>query len=623
MENPKTALGDRVDIGVRLILTAVIVSTAVAVGPQTFDVFGVPKWTVVLIGLVLSFALELSRIIALGEIAVPRQPAVAAAGVFLLLALATALFSRAPLLSIVGQYTRYGGALTYLALGTFFVLGARAFRTTAEPLIVGMLGTGLVVGVVAAAQHLGADPLGLLGGGSRVVATLGNSNFVSTYLGLMATVAFAVSLDHGRRRELRIAAAVLAAGLAALTVVSGDLQGPIVVVAGAAAVGLLRARTSKPRVRSLVAAALTVLAVGGASLVALGVSGRGPVAAVGAENSVQLRLHYVDVGLRIAEDNLVRGVGFDLYDVEYRNYRTRDDVPTALGMYFTPGQPHSVPLGMFVSGGVPLGLSYLAFVALVGVALYRGSKAHPERTAELATLGGAWFGYQVQSAISIDVAPLAALHWVLAGAILARASAPQDLAARLPWAPVSNSRDAALLAPWQRRLIWGAAILAVLGVWTGTRPLRADVRLVSALRAEAANDLSSALQHVAEAEELAPWEARYRLTEGQLRSAQGNVSGALSAYASALDRDPGWLRPAVLAADVAARSGQPEVAADWYRQALQVEPNMPELKLEAARFALDAGDPDWARRLVEDVLAEFPDDVDALEVLTRISGNGP
>jgi O-antigen ligase len=109
--------------------------------------------------------------------------------------------------------------------------------------------------------------------------------------------------------------------------------------------------------------------------------------------------------------------GFGLASFEGWFYAYRPvAVAVADGFRRSTDAPHSVPLEMLASGGLLLGLAYLALVGVTGWALIRGlrHRAGVERVL-LAGLGGAWLAYQVQSLVSIDVPPIAVLHYALAG----------------------------------------------------------------------------------------------------------------------------------------------------------------------------------------------------------------
>src|SRR5205085_11509631 len=132
--------------------------------------------------------------------------------------------------------------------------------------------------------------------------------------------------------------------------------------------------------------------------------------------SFDLRKDYWSAAWHMFGSSPIAGKGLDRYAAYFRIYQ-----PKGFGLRypvgFTNNAAHSVPLHMLATGGVILGLGYLAFVVVVSASLVRGL-ASSDGTQRLLVggLGGAWVAYVVQSSVSIDVVPIALVGWLLAGA---------------------------------------------------------------------------------------------------------------------------------------------------------------------------------------------------------------
>jgi MFS family permease len=79
---------------------------------------------------------------------------------------------------------------------------------------------------------------------------------------------------------------------------------------------------------------------------------------------------------------------------------------------------HNVPLDMFAFGGWPLLLTYLVIMGFGAWALIRTALRIKAYDPILAVLSATWFGYQVQSIISINQIGLGVWGWSLSGLII-------------------------------------------------------------------------------------------------------------------------------------------------------------------------------------------------------------
>jgi hypothetical protein len=306
-------------------------------------------------------------------------------------------------------------------------------------------------------------------------------------------------------------------------------------------------------------------------------AGVGPFAGLGGAGALSIRRRFWEVALTMFGHHPVVGVGMNAFGDYFRFYRSTD-VVRDLGVVDAPDQPHSVPIAMFANGGVLLGLSYLAFVGAVGYLLIRALRRQGGAEVQLtAAFGAAWVAFQVQSLVSVDVVPLATLHFVLAGAIVSRGG----LAARtVRLGQASNQRRNApsrdsVPAPLATVL---AGVAGVVLAWFAIQPLRADVHSAAATRATARGDNQTALTQLQHATSEASWQGVYWLQRSRADGAVGDVRQGLADLQHALDANPRNVDAATSLARVEAAIHDNSAAAKYYRIALRLDPQNPVLK---------------------------------------------
>lgn len=134
---------------------------------------------------------------------------------------------------------------------------------------------------------------------------------------------------------------------------------------------------------------------------------------------------------------------------------------------------------MFAFGGWPLFLTYLMIMAMGAWALIRTALRNKAFDPILAVLSAAWFGYQLQSIISINQIGLAIWGWVLTGAAISYERITRTAE------NVHESKDRKIISARnnsaeQARLIISAAICGLIGLLIAMPPFSADSKWRSA-----------------------------------------------------------------------------------------------------------------------------------------------
>ncbi len=566
------------DRTVATVAVGTVAASLLVVSPSAASPFSMAKAAVLVVGAILALGVALATDLERGHLRVPSGALPVVAGVHAAVLLLAAAASDVPLLSVVGSQGRFVGAAAHVAAVTLFLLVMRDLDRVRHA-TAAVAGAIAVVAAVAALQWAGLDLTGTadaiqrtaeaVAGDPDVVgrvtaSLLGNPNQVGAVLaiGLPVVVALGALAGGWRRWAWVVVGALLVVGIVAADAV----QGPVAGVAGLGVLAVTVARARADRWRTLAPTAMAVLAVLAAGLVGAGIVGVGPVAGLADQESTRLRAVYWDVATEMAVDRPVLGVGPDRYQEFFRAYRDVDDA-RAEPLAKQPDAAHNVVLHLTATAGLGAGLSFLAVLVLgagVVVRRWRGPPGEPPWL--FGGLAGAWVAHHVQALVSLDTAPLLALHWWLLGGLVVASGTARTRRLVLPRGPRPGLAVAMLTA-----VVVSTLVLA-------SRPVRADL---VAGRATSAADADAAAADLRRATALAAWEPEYAFRLAIVESPR-SLDAAYQALLRAEERDPRRIDVLVSLARTAEDLGRPEDAAAWYRRALEVEPSHPDLAAEAA-----------------------------------------
>jgi tetratricopeptide (TPR) repeat protein len=279
---------------------------------------------------------------------------------------------------------------------------------------------------------------------------------------------------------------------------------------------------------------------------------------------------------------------------------------------FSADSAHNVPLQILAGGGLVAGATYLAFVGVVAVLLVKGlRRLDGDAYLLLAGVGGCWVAYHSQALVSIDVPPLAALHWVLAGAVVALAqpsllAKPGSAGGKRRGRRIPSGAVPAVLVP-----------LVLVVMWLATVPQRAELRAGTAARLAAAGQHAAAVQRYEEAASTWDSAAIYWTELGYSSQQLQDGEAALQAFGAALDRDGRAIEPAISAGRTAAALGLREQAVRWYATAKDIDPHHPAVAVEYGRALLAAGNLEGAVEEAKAALVVDPNYQDAAELLQQ------
>jgi putative inorganic carbon (hco3(-)) transporter len=634
---------------VALLVTA-IVGVPTFVFPGSLRVFVVPQvvllWTVAVAVLLVG----LYRIAVTGR--VERGPvALSVASVSFLIALAvTSVLSSQPWVALTGLTVRGAGAVTYgLCVGLLHAVFRLGRRRSLEPLVLAFVVAHVVVVAYALIQAFGADPIswevGLDIFYGPVFSTLGNPNFSAGFVAMTMPLLVWVPFGSACRPVVKVGAgAMIGASVTALAYL-GTFQGYVtalvavsvlvnwalfgrssgrplavlVVLPVAVVVGGLPILATAPGIGILVGvaallAACSMLAIKvdmhGPSVVgsdrSWNTSGRlwlwvgatlsfGTVAGAflfsrifeGVQSGLSNRVEYWKVALSVFKASPIVGTGLETYQNYFTAHRSIERAVSLEGSHADAA--HSVPLGILSGGGFILSVTYLGVILVVG---YYGVQA--VRNAEggsrqfFSAVLAAWFAYQIQSSVSMDVPGLVFTQWILGGILLAGGVQESRPALELPW-----SKDRSI---GSRQWVMGGGLVVVFLIALGplSAPMRADTAAYRAQKAKIAGNPELAVEELERATDLQPWNSAYLERLADLHEQTETNEVVFDERKQVARLKPGNAFAAVQVARAAIRLDRLDVAGQWFEHAVRQDPYGAGVLVEAAGFFAVTGNEEIA-----------------------------
>ena len=611
----------------RYAASAAVVLTCVLFLPAALDPVNVVKLTALLVVAIALVVAVTARVLKERVVRLPLSPVGVVTVALVLGLVVSAAMAPVTTTAVLGAPGRESGLLAYLAGTVLLLVGLRAFdRAGAHVLVGAVVLAGAFTATYGLLQWRGIDAVPWTNPFNPIIAALGNPNFASGYLGIAASVAVGGALYAGWSRAWRVAAALTGVLCLTAAALSASVQGLIAAAAGLTVVVLVQLLDASGPLRKVGLSALGAAVLAGGAVLVLGlVAKAGPAAPVFQDAGSRARGYYWQAALTMFQDQPLFGVGLDHYGSFWRTSRSTDSLDFLPGTDFADAA-HSVPLQMLAQGGVLLGLAYLAFVLVVAAALVRGLvRLRGDTRVLLAAVGGGWAAYQVQSFVSIDQVPLLALHFALAGAVVAVSGSAGLREVRLPGAlapaPVSPNDAGARRragAAYVRTRDYDGTDLAVLGavglvaagaVFFATGPLRASVAVKTGDRALTSGDGTTALASYEQAVDLVPGRAMYWTRMGNLfdRVSPPLPDRAQKAYERAVQVDPRSVDAVQALARVTATAGDVERSRALHRRAAALDPFDESVIVAAAEFELAHDGTAAAVRLLQEATERLPE----------------
>jgi len=348
-------------------------------------------------------------------------PAVAAL-LILVWGLISTIGSGAPIWNtLFGWWGRGDGWLAWLGAVVLF-LGATTLTTReVARAVTWLMGGASIVALIGLVQFGGVNfPEGA---GGQVSGTMGNTNFAAGYFAIIGVLALGRALTHAVLWQ-RIWGGVLLVVLAFLAWQTDSVQGPASLAAGVVALGIAYALLYRGRFRIAGLAASGVVLVLGGVLLVMSFFAVGPLARLWSERTFDIRQEYWQSAINIMNGLPVFGTGPDGFSRYVAEYRPESYVEL-LGPVLRVSAAHNVALQFgAVLGWLGLILWIVLFVGTGIALLVRVVRAPVTSIGLTASVAGAFTAYFIQGMVSIDMLPLLATGWLVAGLALALAREP-------------------------------------------------------------------------------------------------------------------------------------------------------------------------------------------------------
>ncbi len=243
-------------------------------------------------------------------------------------------------------------------------------------------------------QLLALDPINW--SQKLMVATLGNINFMSSFLGLTAISYTSRFLREKSNLSSKLYFVFMVFLNLYLIVVSKSIQGLGVFFAGVAMLLTFLIRRNSDFLKSIFFLTSTIM-IGTFALA--GTAGFGPLSILQQE-TVLFRIDYWQSGLNMLISNPLNGIGIDSYGDYYREYRSLEAV-TRTGPQRVTNTAHNIFLDVFSGAGLIAGLLFLAIMLLAALSALKSLKLNLKDD-NFTVFVAMWLGFIVFCLISIN-----------------------------------------------------------------------------------------------------------------------------------------------------------------------------------------------------------------------------
>lgn len=313
-----------------------------------------------------------------------------------------------------GVIGRSSGFLTYFAYGLIFVLSIFYLGiNNVQFLVRGLLLAGFLGSFYSLLEKFKLNPWKMSQIYDATSSLFGNPNFSGAFLSLTVILCIWIITNKISRKEQLFAGITLPLAIYGVYT-SKALQGIISIVIGLSILVLVKLFQIKKQLGLAGLISATVIGTIGV----LGSLNIGPLSVFLYKNSVAERGDMWRTAISMIKKHPLWGVGIERYGSYFRQYR---DLKQSLraGPDVFSDNAHNVVLHLMATGGIFLGLLYLAIVIgifVVGIRSFFVSSK--EKQSVLGIVLALWVPIQAQNTISVDNPAVFVWSWILGGAIV-------------------------------------------------------------------------------------------------------------------------------------------------------------------------------------------------------------
>ena len=334
---------------------------------------------------------------------------------FIFSLLISAIFTDVKFNAFLGETQRRLGFITYFFFAIYMIVTSilSKIEVISKVYYINFL-LGTLLGVYGFIQVIGKDPINWNLMVNRVIGTLGNPNFASATMALIACTCTSAIFITSFSKFFRLLNIILSLLLLFEINTSNSIQG---LVAYSAGTGVLCIVLLYKKNKYLGYASLFTFAFTGLVAV-LGMLQVGPLKDLLYKSSVTVRGYYWNAGIQMLKQNPLTGVGVDRYGAFFKQYR-KPEYSLNYGFDITSTNAHNTFIQFFATAGIIVGTCYLLlnlYIIFCGIRLI--TQSNGDIKLKVTGLFAAWIVFFSQSIISVDNPGTTIWGWVLGGAII-------------------------------------------------------------------------------------------------------------------------------------------------------------------------------------------------------------
>lgn len=399
----------------RITLTATLFLTTIVITPWfSFDSINTPKTLVLAIG----GSILCTQLLMFKKDFFQKEYQLVAIimGAFFLWSVVAFLNSDMnPIEGIFGVDGRKTGVLTYFFFCViFYIAYISSSIKQSKSLVTSLICSGILSIIYAGLQIINLDPFNWNTQYRAIFGFFGNPNFLAAFIGMSASAAL-VHILVGQPSRIKQSSLVLYIILVLIVIYqSGSEQGFFVLITGFSITSYILIKYSL-RFRKYHILYLISLVIG-FFIVLIDIFQKAPWKSFLFSDSIGEREEFWQSALKMTINNPVSGIGLDGFRDNYHRYRDLSAAVRDPGARVTSA--HNVFLDISSGGGFPLLFLYLLITFMVIKTFIKVISKPTKPDVYFISIASAWFGYLIQSFISINHLGIAIWGWALGGAIL-------------------------------------------------------------------------------------------------------------------------------------------------------------------------------------------------------------
>lgn len=325
------------------------------------------------------------------------------------------LFTEFKHTAIFGVAQRRNGLITYMSLSVIFLASSMFMRfSNVRKLLTTTYLVATISMTYALIQISGNDFFKWNNPYNPIITTVGNPNFAAALMAIVGVICFASIFVTSYKLGFRILAGVLNFLLLVAIYLSDARQGLLSYGIGVG-IFLIFWIVMKNKKLGLIAI-LTGLIMFVTSI--FGMLQIGPLERFLYKPSVTVRGYYWRAAIEMFKEHPIFGVGIDRYGSYFKEFRL-PGYPLNYGFELASTNAHNTFLQFFATGGLPLGISYLALNIFVLKRSLSSLKKYSGNQRVIFTgILSAWVAFHSQSLVSIDNIGVSIWGWVLGGTLV-------------------------------------------------------------------------------------------------------------------------------------------------------------------------------------------------------------